>query len=230
MVFSSPPRVVQVVPYLALNRDPFDVPLPTLDEEEIVEDEPFTGAREVEWSPPDREGVVVDDLDDGFSVEETGGRSLLRLGGSGGDQEMDAGLPVARFGPRSASGWSRWTMGNAYGRYRHTTAVVNKGGGRRTATFAAEIPEAGEWELQYYLPRMRGPGGRGGPDLGTWTLTVADDRETREVTFDADGGEPGWNSLGSFSIDAGEVRVVVSDATEGDFVLADAVRWTPAGP
>jgi ABC-type transport system involved in multi-copper enzyme maturation permease subunit len=230
LVTSEPPRFVRIAPYLALNREGFNVPLPGLDEEKIIDSEPFTGVRVSDWTPMDDGAIIVDDLDEGFSVEQSGGDAWWRFGGrGGGDEELDQGLPVAQFGPRQASKWSRWTFGNAYGKYRHTTAVIRRGSGGSEAIFVAEIPSAGQWELEYYLPRRpgRGPGGRYRP--GTWDLTVTDiNEDSQQVQFDADGGEPGWNSLGSFEIAGGEVRVAVSDKTDGDYVLADAIRWVAA--
>jgi hypothetical protein len=46
--------------------------------------------------------------------------------------------------------------------------------------------------------------------------------------LDADAGEAGWNSLGSFELARGAARVEITDATEGRIVIADAVRWRPA--
>ena len=48
-----------------------------------------------------------------------------------------------------------------------------------------------------------------------------------ESEFDAQNGEPGWNALGSFELADGEVRVRVPNVVEdGDYVMADAIRWT----
>jgi hypothetical protein len=225
VVTSTPPRLVRIVPYLSLNREGFTVPLPGLDEEKIVDAEPFIGVRASDWLPDPTGAIVVDDLDDGFRIEDSGERAWWRFGGRGGKQDMDQGLPVFQPGARGAPDWSRWTFGNAYGRYRHTTAVVRKGSGNKKVTFAAEIPDAGQWVLEYYLPRTpgRGPGSRRRP--GTWDLSVKDEIDDREVKFDADGGEFGWNSLGTFELAGGEVLVTVSDKTDGDFVMADAIRW-----
>jgi len=56
---------------------------------------------------------------------------------------------------------------------------------------------------------------------------VVDSSGDREVTFDAAVGGSGWNSLGRFDLASGEVRVELSDETEGRYVYADAIRWTP---
>ncbi len=230
LVMSAPPRRVHVMPYLALNRDSFDAHVPAIDEESKVEAEPFIGVRDSDWTPPS-DVIVVDDLDDGFSVEESESRGLWRFGGRGRDEELDNGLPLLERGPRSASRWSRWVRSSAYGKYRHTAAVVKAGKGGNKAIFSAEIPEAGQWELEYHL--LRGPGrGRGGPGgrglPGTWNLTITDGSDRRELQFNADEADAGWNSLGEFDIAEGEVRVEVSDETDGAYVLADAIRWVPS--
>ena len=62
---------------------------------------------------------------------------------------------------------------------------------------------------------------------GSFNLTVEDSSGSQPVAFDAGGGEVGWNSLGTFEIAAGEVKVMISDETDGDFVVADAIRWVP---
>jgi hypothetical protein len=231
LVTSSPPRMVRVVPYLALNRDPFSLTLPPVDEERIVEAEPFTGSRDVDWAPAPDESIIVDDLDPGFSVEETSKGSWLRFAqGSSQEVETDQGLPIAQTMFRPAARWSRRSTNTAYGKYRHTMAMIKGGAGDRRAIFSADIPRAGEWELQYHVPalrrRSRGDGGGRGME-GIWHLTIEDGSGTNETTLDLSQVETGWNSLGSFEIADGEVRVVVSDKTDGRLVVADAIRWVP---
>ena len=63
---------------------------------------------------------------------------------------------------------------------------------------------------------------------GTWNLTLVDESGSQEITFDAGGGEAGWNSLGMFEVAEGEVRLMVSNETDGDYVVADAIRWKRA--
>jgi hypothetical protein len=230
LVTSTPPRMVRVVPYLALNRDPFSLSLPPVDDERIVEADPFDGSREVEWAPAEDDAIVVDDLDPGFSVVESTKGSWLRFArGSSQEIETDQGLPVVQNIFRPASRWSRRSATTAYGKYRHTMAIVKAGNGDRRAIFSAEIPRAGEWELEYHLPALRRRGRRGGGEsmTGSWSLTIVDSSGSHEVSFDLAGSELGWNTLGSFEIADGEVRVEVSDQTDGRLVVADAIRWVP---
>lgn len=228
VVTSKPPRLVRVIPYLALNRDPFALTLPPVDEERVVDAEPFTGTREIDWQPPADERIVVDDLDPGFSIVESEKGSWLRFAGSNEDVETDQGLPVAETPWIPPSRWSRNTTATAYGKYRHTMAFVRAGSGERKAIFSAEIPRAGEWELEYHLPRLRSRRrGEGASETGTWRLTVIDTSGSRDVAFDIGTSELGWNSLGTFEIADGEVRVEISDETDARSVVADAIRWVP---
>jgi hypothetical protein len=226
---SKTPRSLRVFPYLALNREPFTVRLPPLDEEKLIDAEPFVGARVIEWSSPEAASIVVDDLDDGFSVVESASRGLLRFGSTAGsDPVLDRGLPVSESGQGTPSRWSRRSISYAHGKYRHTAAIVRSGSGERKAVFTAEIPRAGEWELEWHLPKRSSDGSdSGGGPGGTWQLSIVDESGDREVAFDAAVGEAGWNSLGRFDLTSGRVRVELSDATEGRYVYADAIRWTP---
>ncbi len=222
---SAPIRTLRVAPYFSLNRDPFSVQLPALDAETIVDAEPFSGSRVLEWTPPAEEAIVVDDLDFGFGLDESQGTGMLRVAGRGGsDVQLDQGIPVSQ-GMQPAR-WSRLASPQAFGKYRRTMAVVRAGEGKRRAVFTVELPRAGSWQLEYYLPQ-RPASGRTSRNPGKWNLTVADGSADHEVRFDAEGGEAGWNTLGTFDIVAGEVRVTVSDSTDGDYVVADAIRWVP---
>ena len=48
------------------------------------------------------------------------------------------------------------------------------------------------------------------------------------LDFDAAFGETGWNKLGEFDFPGGEVRLEVSNVTNGNIVIADAIRWRRA--
>ncbi len=227
LVTSEPLDQLRVSPYLALNRAPFSVALPALDEERSVEAEPFDGVREAQWVVIDDGSIVVDDLDAGFSADEPETRQLLRVGGkTDAEEETDGGLPVD-VGGVANNRWTRVPQIDAFGKYRHTMARIRKGKGDRLAVFKAEIPHAGEWELEYYLTPSGV--GRRKRSRGIWKLQVVDPSGRRDVTFDADGGEAGWNSLGTFEIADGSVRVEVSNEVEGKgrYVIADAIRWSP---
>lgn len=243
LLSSNPPRELWLQPYLSLNRQDVQLELPRIDPEEQSDAEPFLGGRPSEWRPAPEEHIVVDDLDEGFSIETDEADNGIRLGGGlstfffpSGD--MDQGLPEFQaFGP-PPRGWSRRELDSSWGKYRHTIAMVRSGSGRQRAVFAADLPQAGRWHLEYYLPVLTtqsrstsGPGirinarvGLGGTQ-GTYDITLDAGGEQRQLEFDASAAEAGWNSLGEFELPAGEARVLVSDETSGRVVIADAIRW-----
>jgi ABC-type transport system involved in multi-copper enzyme maturation permease subunit len=224
-VLSQPPTGIWVDSYLSLNREAFRVPLPPIDETEIVSAEPLEGVEEVPWSAGDPETITVDDLDDGFAVVNGSQGSGFRLAGRGVDRETDQGLPLQDFGglPRE---WSRAGSSSSWGRYRHTVAYVRPGEGEGSATFASEVPRGGSWELEIHLPHKQRF--RSARSWGVWTLTVSDASGDREVTFDAGAAERGWSLVEAFELTGGEVSVSLSDQTDGQVVVADAIRWRPA--
>lgn len=196
IVTSLPPRSVSILPYLSLNREVFETDLPSIDEEKLDDREPFSGHREVEWSPSEDAVIVVDDLDSGFEVVEGDGQGGLRLGARASDEATDQGLPIA--GPisfsRPPSRWSRRASTTAWGKYRHTLALVKSGKGERRAVFTASVPQAGSWELQLHLPSQRVK------RSGTWNLAVEDTSGRKDLDFDLSAGAEGWNTLGTFDI------------------------------
>jgi len=224
LVTSEPPTALRIVPYLALNRDPFAVQFQAPDEEKIAEVEPFIGAREVVWEASE-EGILIDDLDPGFSIDSSGERKMMRVEGRGGDEVLDQGLPVsARLRPQR---WSRFSSSTtAFGRYRRTLAVVASGKGKGSAVFTAQLPESGNWKLEYYFAK---PTSRSASrlTLGTWKMQLVDSSGSHDITFDASGAEDGWNTLGSFEVAGGEARLIVSNESDGEYIVADAVRWSP---
>ena len=235
LVIRGPPEGLLLKPVLALNRRDVRLRAPDVDQTVVVDDEPFNGWRPSDWMPAVLDGVIVDDLDDGFSVRYDDADSGLRLGGSTPSGvfalpvDMDQGLPV--FAPFAAvrQRWSRQELYESYGRYRHTAARIRAGDGRAKAVFTARLPSAGRWRIDYHLPD---PSDSPSPFArnvrqGVYRLEVVADGGASEVEFDADAAEWGWNDIGTFDLPAGEVALAVSNATTGVAVFADAVRWRP---
>ena len=229
MVTAEPPQVLWLEPYLALNREPFRIDLETAGEDEVAAREPFVGTRPSTWMPPPPEGIVIDDLDPGFSTMLRGN---ARIGGrtvSAFRREFDQGLPTWT---RTPGEWSRASIPTSWGRYRHTTTGALAGDGDQMAVFVADLPRSGRWQLDFYVPNRLALGPTFYPSfraLGTFDMTlVADDTET-PVVFDGATAETGWNKLGEYEFATTEVRLEISSRTDGEMVIADAIRWVPLG-
>ena len=232
-VLAQPPEALWVHTYLSRNRAEMRVPVGSVDADKIVDREAVVGTRPSDWRARDR-GIIVDDVDDGFAVASTA--SALRLGGEPADAakfETDAGLPV--HGGASPPGWTRQSSPTAWGRYRRTVARIATGPGASPATFDAELPVSGAWRLSYHVPNLARVGmyseRRSSRDeLGTHALEVTSGGNANMVDFDAAAAAPGWNEIDVFELEAGPVRVAVSDKTTGQTVVADAIRWEHRDP
>lgn len=231
-VLAAPPREVWLQPYLSLNRRLSQLTVADVDSASTVDQPPFVGARPSDWRPKAEEAIVVDDLDSGFSVHalDSERRWFADPPGPPEDAVLDQGLPEFRRTP--TAWWTRQELPTAHGRYRRTAARAWQGEGQLRATFAATLPTTGRWRLEFHVPDL----GRVSPfmfvaardGLGEHHLELVDaNGGVTEIGFDPTEGVNGWNRLGDFELDAGDVRVEVTDRTTGFAVVADAIRWTP---
>ena len=232
VVTNSPPREVRLETFLSQNRRILRLALPEIDAETIAPGDPFQGARPSEWTPPDL-GVVVDDLDPGFSVVQPPRQSLrMDFGG----EEFDRATVTEYQGDAGERRWRRQEHADtvSWGKYRRTLTRIRAGSGEGAASFRAELPTSGTWRLFYHLPgssaskRTRSEISRFwrvADSLGTLDLRIEVAERRIPVSFDARTAVSGWNDLGAFELLVGPVTVVVSDATTGDIAVADAVRW-----
>lgn len=58
-------------------------------------------------------------------------------------------------------------------------------------------------------------------------MRLVADGKTTPLPFDGEVAEVGWNKIDEFEFTATEVRVEISSKTDGEMVIADAIRWVP---
>ncbi|MEX0901959.1 MAG: hypothetical protein WDZ76_04400 [Pseudohongiellaceae bacterium] len=234
-VFNQPPATVYVEPYMSLNRTAFLVR--NFDRDNIPRRNSIAveGVRKIDPSGESSaamaaalpERIVIDDLDPGFSVNET---VAMRDTGLIGqlfdvtiDTPMDQGLPVMTYGYPIR--WSRRASESAWGEYRRTVAYIAAGEGDSAALFETSLPRPARWRLDLHMPAqlltivVQNP-------YGNWQLAVVSDNGRELVDFHADSTGPGWNQIGLFDLPAGPVVVELSNYSDGLTVVADAVSWT----
>jgi ABC-type transport system involved in multi-copper enzyme maturation permease subunit len=226
-VLSRPPSQVFLNPYLSLNRSIVRVPLRSMNLEKIEDKEAIEGHEEIPWALPKEDFIVVDDLDPGFmTIEEKNGEGF-RLSGRADESEVtDQGLPVTNQYTVPPT-WSRLSTVGSWGKYRHTLAAVRAGNGEKKAVFTAKVPHSGSWDLEIYIPPKYNAFPR--RKWGTWNLVITDSNgDQHETKFDSDAASQAqWNIVGNFEIPEGEISVTLSNQTNGQFVVADAIRWLP---
>ena len=248
----SPLTGVWVNPFLAYNRDAIEVELPKSDEYTDVRSPEFPFVADVEWHPPETDALVVNDLDPNFSIVELDRnqgnfdhfRNLFKS--SGINTVYIGGLPV---GPDfvSLNKWHREFDPSAFGSYLRTFAIIAGGDQKTAARFTVSLPNAGPWNLEYYVPRRAfgpdsiaietfvgldwystRPADTNAPEEH-YTLTIRDGDTEWDEEFNIANANIGWNDVREFELSSTEVEVLVS-AWAGHKevkVFADAIRWTP---
>lgn len=236
-IVSRSPSSVFLKPYLSLNRGSFTLKLNSLDAEKILKAEAFEGIEKLPYAVPVEAFVVIDDLDPGFKVIKREKERSLRISARGYKERItDHGLPIARAN-EIPSDWSRITIPGSYGKYRHTLALAGAGNGEEEVTFSAHIDQPGEWDLELYIPWRNNvmPNLSWRQDLmpdkkwGAFYLIITDSNgDRREIKFDPENLPPGWYPVGKIDLPEGETSVAISNKTDGDYVIADAIRWKPS--
>ena len=250
-ILSEAPLIqIRIRPYLSLNRTPFSVQVPVGYTESDPGQEAADAVQKSDWQPDSVEGLVVDDLDAGFHVQNVQSRknpglvSLLQTLLTT-TPPMDGSLPKydqLSLTPR----WSRDDVPFAWGKYRRTLAVKSQGAPQGRVEFRTVLPKAGLWRLQNHSPKSTRPMSQGISSLmeyfpifrmnfllgttiwvqfGEFALRIESGNFFETVTFNYKHAEPGWNTVGEFELEAGEVTVAVIPDWEA--AVADAIRWIP---
>ncbi|MCY4143098.1 MAG: hypothetical protein OXG08_05330 [Gammaproteobacteria bacterium] len=228
-------RSVYLNPGLSLNRDVLGLIRDPSSPNELTNREPASYETIGSWSPPFEEGIIVDDLDPGFVVQQkaprttrpsrVGPRAWFRMPRL--DVEMDHGLPVRGrwmfewHPPRGM--WTRVSEPRAYGEYRRTAALFWSRGHNPQAAFVTEIPESTRWRLDYHAPQSLSDSWYRGLK---YELVVTSDTESWNVELDAHNWNIGWNVVDEFDLNEGAARVDLVGVSQHSLLIADAVRWT----
>ena len=256
LITEDPLGYVRIDPYLSYNRSGFALNVQGRERYERIEREPKPPVQAVDWQYELGNAIVVDDLDQGFTVDQqparTGmlGFASFMMSTAFGEPVLDQGLAAmdpGRVGfSFSFDAWSRQSIDQAYGKYRHTLARAFRGTSVSNAHFTASLPAAGDWKLEYHLPSARNRLGSGfnvSVGTGTSVRTTFGERANkwgnfemwltdgdRKVPLEMDGEnvERGWNAIGEFALNNPTITVSVSTNTSTGIVVADAIRWTPA--
>lgn len=255
---AKPLTGVWIHAYLAQNRAPFSVLLPEYEEDELQERPALPFMSDSIWQTTDDDVVLVDDLDEGFSIVNFGGDtpafSLTQhfLRSSNREVVYDQGLIIGRV--RAPGDWLRFSDPTSYGHYRRTYARIARGEGFSAARYEARLPRDGHWRLECFLPgavfvpidwgttptflgfgdRDRFFNRRADPNEPEqhYRLEIRDGQNEWMQKFDIANAVEGWNEVGTFQLSSPEVEVFLSDwaGHREIMVYADSFRWTPVVP
>lgn len=179
---NNPTQLVWLEPRLALNRDPIRLDFPNqLDNDRPTDTPILPYITHIDWSREDIGEIEVDDLDDGFSIENLPPASessnipnWLKYIAAIPQPDFDKGLPVlnrrnqiyqfdSSLNPlfkvisgrqlrESRSWWYRDNDPTSHGKYRRTYAGRFGGLDGTKPTFSANLASAGRWKLEFHVP------------------------------------------------------------------------------
>ena len=225
---------LRILPYLSLNHMPFSVMSDVVSVLEQPNAKPVPFEQQSDWVPQEG-GIVVDDLDPGFTVLQPvpNVRPTANIGPFDWFSEhrltieLENGIPTMgqdQYHSTVSDLWNRRPESRAYGKFRRTTTSLWARDPKSipTARFEADIPETALWRLEYHMPaRWYRP-----QDAPDYQLVVDNDKETWDVELAGENQKIGWNALGEFNLHAGKAKVDVVGSSRRSTIFADAIRWT----
>lgn len=204
-----------------------------------VPDEGVTPLERDQFYPPGE--IIVDNEDEGFNlIDSANNRKRLA-------DLIPRGNKEARnytFQNTKANTWGTPTLAdelyNAYGEYVRSAFTKKAGTGKFKAEWVAILPEESKYEIFIYRTHFQSqavdeyttdyPGMK-----NYYTVYTPEGKE--EIVLEVEKGDPTWVSLGTFTLPAGESRVVLDDRGVPpievkyskrkyvQIVVADAVKW-----
>ena len=161
---SQPTRHIWISPEISLNRGYLQIDVAELEDFVPTDSAVLPPIAEIDWQSPDAQSIIVDDLDDGFSVlngEDISDESsmppilafLFNVGFSL-HTEVDEGLPQFNIFSGDQGQWFRQESRSSHGKYRRTHAILRGQSEESRATFNAILPSPGSWKLEFHLPSM----------------------------------------------------------------------------
>ena len=244
---NAPIETMLVQPYFSLNRTRFEVESASGATITEVLRDPAPSVQPSDWTWDFSDRIYVDDLDPGFSVDplDTDSAPLFTIRMitlNQVDPELvsrDGGLRVYDgYSNGDTTEWTRQVVDSSFGMYRRTLVRAEHDSTPQRAHFLTRLPQSGSWNLHYHLPDISAPrdnlldtrgrerftsgGSISRPNLD---LSIAQAENIRRVLADGNDLVTGWNRIGTFEFDRGDVTVSVSTQTTSGTVIADAIYW-----
>ena len=128
--------------------------------------------------------------------------------------------------------WTLTTNEKYYGTHVRSAYIIKSGNGSQTATWKIPVPDAGQYELYYwvYKPDELRRGGRRGGGRGRsggdaeYHFKVKYDGDEENAFINLQSAEEGWSIVGTYFFSEDTVEVVLGDDSKLRSITADAVK------
>ena len=180
---------------------------------------------------PDPNEIIIDNEDINFKTISSNNKHKLKdLFQQEDNQKYHNFTPW--FQP---SKWTAFVADYCYGATINSAVYKKKGNGNNSVQWTADIPQNSYYELFIWNPKNPMSRRMGRPRQGeenekqegqnqTYTISYGD--ETESITIDLLQGENDWISLGNFYLPKGVTTVTLTDKVTGQYVIADAIKFT----
>ena len=169
--------------------------------------------------------IIVDNEDAGFSVSEGKERtSLLREILFSEEEETSKYSGFNTW--RSPREWRLTTNSDFYGAYIRSAYYIRSGEGNKQAQWKIPIKKAGYYDVYVYIYKEDNHRRRGNGNKGGYHYIVYSDNGKEDITLELKTADKGWNLLGSYYFSSDSAVVKLTNQTESNIVVADAVKLT----
>lgn len=178
---------------------------------------------------PSPNEIIVDNEDRNFKTIESNTRHKLKDMFQKTDDEK-----YKNFMPwRIPSKWTAIAADYYYGETINSAVYKRKGSGNNSVEWTAELPKDSYYEVFIWNAKS---GGTFGMSFGprrrhekierNQTYTLLYDQGKESITIDLEQEDDGWVSLGNYYLPKGTTTISLTDKVSGDYVIADAVKFS----
>jgi hypothetical protein len=173
---------------------------------------------------PDSTGVIVDNVDPGFSIVKKKNTKLVeKIRERFTKPSMEANVEFS--GEQPPDHWHLAVNMDFYGRTERSAQWIKSGDGGESARWEADIPESGVYNIYYYNVYFWRESMNRYSRVHDFNFRIGHDDGASNVQMTSKGAVPPWTLLGSYRLSKGRAWVELSNKSKGKFVYADAVKW-----
>ena len=173
--------------------------------------------------------IIVDNEDEGFSLVNTGESRTVKdwwAAKQNEDDEEDTYGMIRFWNPPVK--WKPVAGDQFFGEYLKSAVYKRKGTGEGYLTWQASISQPGTYDVYAYVPNIsfrfgRRRGNSNKEMIYNYTVIHDDGKDAIEVSVDNENN--GWLYLGEYYFSEGKTKVQLSDVTNNEYVIGDAVKW-----
>ncbi|WP_439184513.1 golvesin C-terminal-like domain-containing protein [Carboxylicivirga taeanensis] len=172
--------------------------------------------------------IIVDNEDEGFSMVNTGeSRTLKDWWASRQNEEQESSTyGMVRFWNPPVK-WEPVAGDKFFGEYVKSAVYKRKGSGEGYVAWKVHLAEPGSYAVYAFVPNvgMRFGRRRDHNREANYQFTVHHDDGEDDVKVTVSQDNDGWLYLGEYYFSKGSAKVQLTDETDSEFVIADAVKW-----